>query len=216
MIVEQPGFSVVIKVEKVSVQQGKRTGVAANGVWYNAVTDEADARLKAIDEGDTVKLTGQVNEWKGKKYLNVDSVDVIEASKEKPLREERVGTKKGVSTSYRELCGEENIIELQGKEYVTHQGLVNAAHKLGLQSITTEIISHDPVKQQAIIKATATMKDEDGTRTFQGIGDASPENLSGMVKAAYIRMAETRAVNRSLRLATKIAVTSIEELDRDN
>lgn len=47
---------------------------------------------------------------------------------------------------------------------------------------------------------------------YQGIGDTNTESVTGQVKSAYIRMAETRAIVRALRWATNIAETSIDEL----
>ena len=99
-------------------------------------------------------------------------------------------------------------IKLQGKEYVTHSELVEWATKAGLNEVRTEILHIDIDKKQALIQATAT-----GERgTFQGIGDALPDNVGRMIAVHWIRMAETRAVNRALRLYTGRSTTSIDEL----
>ena len=99
-------------------------------------------------------------------------------------------------------------IKLQGKEYVTHSELVEWATKAGLTEVRTEILHIDIDKKQALIQATAT-----GERgTFQGIGDALPDNVGRMIAVHWIRMAETRAVNRALRLYTGRSTTSIDEL----
>ncbi len=102
-------------------------------------------------------------------------------------------------------------IKLGDKMYVTQAGLLNEAHKKKLKSITTELIEFKD-KEIAIVKSTATT--EDG-KTFTGYGDATKENTNSMVQKALLRMAETRATNRCLRLLTNIGMTSIEELDRD-
>ena len=99
-------------------------------------------------------------------------------------------------------------IKLQGKEYVTHAELVEWASKAGLREVRTEILHMDLEKRQAIVQATAA-----GERgTFQGLGDALPDNVGRMVASHWLRMAETRAVNRALRLYTGRATTSIDEL----
>jgi hypothetical protein len=47
---------------------------------------------------------------------------------------------------------------------------------------------------------------------FVGCGDADPSNVSALVHGAEMRVAETRAVNRALRKAYGIGISSVEEL----
>ena len=51
--------------------------------------------------------------------------------------------------------------------------------------------------------------------TFSGIGDATPKNVNGRIAPHIVRMAETRAVARALRLACNIGMCSVEELGGD-
>ena len=99
-----------------------------------------------------------------------------------------------------------HIVKLQGKEFITHAGLLECAHAAGLTSITTEIVERTP--EQCIMKATVMM----GTKVFSAYGDADIKNVNSMIKLHMIRMAETRAVNRALRFATNIGMTSSDEL----
>ncbi len=100
------------------------------------------------------------------------------------------------------------IIKLQGKEYTTHQGLLFVAHQQGITSITTELVSWDPDRRQAVFKSTAT-----GERgTFTDYGDADPTNVGKMIANACIRMASTRSVSRCLRLYLGIGMTAYDEL----
>jgi len=100
------------------------------------------------------------------------------------------------------------IISLQGRQYLTHDGLVRLAHDLGIESIKTEIISWDPETRAAVVIATAH-----GARgTYSGIGDASPENVGRAIASACLRMAETRAISRALRLFTGLGMTCTSEL----
>lgn len=100
------------------------------------------------------------------------------------------------------------IIKLQGKEYTTHQGLLYVAHQQGITSITTEMISWDPDRRQAVFKSTAT-----GERgTFTDYGDADPTNVGKMIANACIRMASTRSISRCLRLYLGIGMTAYDEL----
>ena len=49
-------------------------------------------------------------------------------------------------------------------------------------------------------------------RGFVGFGDANPSNVSLLVQGAELRVAETRAVNRALRKAYGIGISSVEEI----
>ncbi len=103
------------------------------------------------------------------------------------------------------------LIDLKGRSYLTHAGLLRAAHDAGIEAIGTDLIRYDAETKSAILKATAS-----GARgTFTGYGDASPANVARHLKDATIRMAETRAINRALRLYLGIGKTTVEELPGD-
>lgn len=98
------------------------------------------------------------------------------------------------------------IIRLNGKEYVTHAGLLQLAHDAGLHSIEAAVVYSDHGGNHYIVKAVAV-----GDRgTYTAHGDASPQNTK--LKTATLRMAETRAISRALRLYLGIGMTSAEEL----
>lgn len=100
------------------------------------------------------------------------------------------------------------IIRLQGKDYVTHSGLLWLAHESGIEAIDTELVTWEPSRSAAVVRAVAT-----GSRgRFTGYGDADPGNVGRTIASACLRMAETRAVNRALRLYTGLGMTSAEEL----
>ncbi|MBU5440279.1 hypothetical protein KQI42_19990 [Tissierella sp. MSJ-40] len=106
------------------------------------------------------------------------------------------------------------IVTLQGKEFVTYEGLLDLAHKKGLVGINTELIQI-PSKDNdylAIVKARATTKNGDA---FDGIGDADNKNVGSFVIQHKIRMAETRAKARALRDLTNVGMTALEELGED-
>ena len=116
------------------------------------------------------------------------------------------------------------ITNLQGKEFVTFQGLLYVAHKIGIEGIDTECISFDDTQikdsqgnisvptYRCIFKATVTMRNQ---QKFVGHGDASPKNVGRMIVPHLYRMAETRAVARALRFATGFGMTSSVELNND-
>ena len=98
------------------------------------------------------------------------------------------------------------LVWLQGKEYLTHPGLLRCAHEQGIESITTDLVSWDAPKQAAVVKATAR-----GARgTYTGYVDCNPQNTK--LKGANLRMAETRAINRALRLYLGLGMITTEEL----
>lgn len=111
---------------------------------------------------------------------------------------------------------EEFFIERHGKRYVLYQGLLDEAHARGLKSIDTELLQVPTPENGnvAVVKATVEMEapDAERSRTFSGIGDASPENVGRGIVPHIIRMAETRAKARALRDAVNVGATALEEL----
>ena len=98
------------------------------------------------------------------------------------------------------------VIKLQGKDFVTHEGLLNEFHVNGGEIIKTEIVSH--IDNLIVFKAKVS-----GSKgEFTGHGDCSPNNVNKMILPHMIRMAETRAINRALRFYNNIGMCSVEEL----
>jgi len=109
---------------------------------------------------------------------------------------------------------EKFIINLQGKSYVTYEGLLDLAHQNNLKSIEVELIQIPTPENNmtAICKATAIT--ENGR--FTDIGDASPQSVNSNIIPHIIRMASTRAKARVLRDLTNVGMTAIEELTIDD
>ena len=98
------------------------------------------------------------------------------------------------------------------KTYTTHKGLVWLAHLHGVASIDSVMIEYDAKARSAVFKSIVT-----GERgSYSGIGDADPSNVGRMIAPHAIRMAETRAINRALRLYLGLGMCSIEELGGDS
>ena len=101
-----------------------------------------------------------------------------------------------------------HLTNIQGSDFVLLGGLLELAHEHGLESIETEMLSMDWDHGTAVFKATAK-----GARgTFAGHGDAAPGSLSHQMLPSFIRMAETRAIARSLRNYLGIGMTCSNEL----
>jgi hypothetical protein len=101
---------------------------------------------------------------------------------------------------------------LHGSWFVTHAGLLRVAHRRGCFSLISKIEQDfsDPVTRRWVFKATVFKSSK--SKGFVGYGDADPSNISSLVLGAELRIAETRAVNRALRKAYGIGISSVEEL----
>jgi hypothetical protein len=105
-----------------------------------------------------------------------------------------------------------DLLFLDNGWYVTHAGLTRLARRSHCAGIHVDSIAQfsDPANSRwafrAIVYKSRTCKG------FVGYGDADPSNVSGLVRGAEMRVAETRAVNRALRKAYGIGLCSIEEI----
>lgn len=189
------------KSVKGTLQTISRTGglmLKDSNQWYNPASEQAKTQVQDDYRGKQVEIFLQNG---SSNYISVycqqQEVDMRPAAAivapEKNLKAEMPA---------------EFIKNLQGKEFITHQGLLWMAHHKGLKEIKTELVGMDPV----IFKASVTMKDGS---LFQAYGDATDDNVNSQIRLHKIRMAETRALNRALRLATNLGMTSLEELGGD-
>lgn len=103
------------------------------------------------------------------------------------------------------------IIQLQGKNFVTYEGLLDLAHQQGLESIQVDVVQFPTPENNmtAICRATAKA----GERIFTDFGDASPSSVGQNLVPHILRMASTRAKARALRDLTNVGITALEELE---
>lgn len=122
---------------------------------------------------------------------------------------------------------DKHIIELNRKEYILFPGLVALAKDQGMIGMRTTKLQ-DPTEEnnkRCVFEATASflVKDTDGelvrdaagnplVSSFTCQGDASPADVSRGILPHMLRMAETRAMARALRVGTGLAITAFEEL----
>jgi hypothetical protein len=99
------------------------------------------------------------------------------------------------------------LVTIQGKSFITYQGLLQMAQDAGLMSLKAEFIS--VTEKLALARATARFLDG---REFGECGDATPENVNKRIAPHFPRMALTRAKARCLRDALSIDMTAVEEL----
>lgn len=102
------------------------------------------------------------------------------------------------------------------ERYTWHKGETKAIRYIGLLLIAQEegLVSLSAVwsyNDESLSLATATAKFKDGS-VWTDSGDATPNNVSGMVKPHFRRMALTRAKARCLRDALGLEMVADEEL----
>ena len=104
-----------------------------------------------------------------------------------------------------------HVIRLNGKEYITHIGLLDLAHKAGFQGIDGGFVPElcDPEKERWVYRAV--VQDSEG-RQFVAHGHASPKNLNGKIRDFAAVMAETRAWNRAIRSMVNHGETTADEM----
>ncbi len=104
---------------------------------------------------------------------------------------------------------------LHGKPYITKAGLLWLGKRSGVVSIKSLPIQWTWQNEQkrAVFKATVIMRDG-GVYEAHGIAIPDGQNVSNPMMYKFIDVfAETRAVNRALRMATNCGYVSIEETD---
>ena len=99
-----------------------------------------------------------------------------------------------------------HIVTIQGKPFVKFAGLLDMAHKRGLQSLTVDWSYND--SELSLAHAVAVFP----FGTFAESGDATPANVNKKVAPHFRRCALTRAAARCLRLALGLDMVAVEEL----
>lgn len=98
------------------------------------------------------------------------------------------------------------IVQIHGKEYMTVARRVELAREQeALESVETEVLSHDPV----VIKAKVTIKGH----SFTGISSVNPDSSKSIERQNPYEVAETSAVGRALGFAGFGLLESIASAD---
>jgi len=98
-------------------------------------------------------------------------------------------------------------------EAITYKGLLALAHEDGLKTVRTKLVQVPDETNSRTAIVSASVKTRKGV--FSGVGDASPANVTRRIAPHIIRMAETRAIARALRIAVNVGEVAIEELGED-
>ena len=110
------------------------------------------------------------------------------------------------------MIDEKYIIKLNGKNFVTYEGLLQVGHEKGLKSIRVNLVQIPNKENDMTAVAMAHIVGSDG-EVYIDYGDASPASVNSKIIPHIIRMASTRAKARGLRDFTNIGMTAIEELN---
>lgn len=105
------------------------------------------------------------------------------------------------------------IVNIQGRDFITLNGLVALGHEKGVISSITEWVNTDVTNP--VFKTTVTLLQDGREKTFTGYGDANVNNVAKKVAGALIRMSESRSISRALRFACNIDMVALEELDSE-
>lgn len=103
----------------------------------------------------------------------------------------------------------EFVINQRGTDYVMYGGLLGAAHRQGLKSMVTKLVQIPLAENGMVAICHAAVTTAKGV--YEGIGDASPQNVGSGAATRLIGMAETRAKARALRDALNIRAELIDE-----
>lgn len=90
------------------------------------------------------------------------------------------------------------VVTLKGRDYVLYAGVLDAATKAGLRSLTTHVEQIPSADNGNLAVVTARVEFDDG-RVFEDVGDCSPQSTTPHLAVAALRLASTRAKGRVLR-----------------
>lgn len=109
-----------------------------------------------------------------------------------------------------------HLVPLQGRKFITFVGLQARLVDQGKELVgtDTEIVQlpTEDNDKNAVVLVTMTVKQGDTLATIKCVGDASRSNVGPKLVEATLRMSETRAQARCLRIATRAEWTSREEI----
>lgn len=111
-----------------------------------------------------------------------------------------------------------HLVKLQGVPYITVVGLQArlADQQKAVVETDTEMLVNPFENDElaAVVRYSAYVLDAKGNKhgPFKALGDASKKTVNNKLAGATLRMAETRAYGRVLRIATRSPFTALEEL----
>jgi len=103
------------------------------------------------------------------------------------------------------------IKKIQGKDFVLFEGLLEMAHAAGLKRVETQLLQAPSKDNGMLAIVRAVIETEKGI--FSALGDASPESAERPMQPHLVRLADTRAIARAMRIAVNVGMTALEEIN---
>ena len=102
------------------------------------------------------------------------------------------------------------VVTRGGTTYVLADGLLAAAHQVGVRQIAVELLQvpTEANGRTAVCAATVVLP----AGRFRGLGDASPRNSRDADAGALLRLAQVRAKSRTLCDALNLALVPPEDV----
>jgi hypothetical protein len=213
------------EIEAVS-RNDRGTGVKINGVWYNSTAKTAEI-MGMAQKGHTVTMHFLENESNGRTYRNVIGFGFEDPDGEgmPPVVEEDVDMDAPAAPAApapkprsvppprlpanKAGIDKKHIVQIQGKDFVTFNGVLDAAHKKGLKSLTLKEMTVTPEQVWCI----AQVAFKDGT-TFEATGSVNKANSAANMGAKWpVELAQTRAFGRAMRIGLNLEYNLQEEMD---
>ncbi len=154
-------------------------------------------------------ITDKVSEYSLNRYKKELCYPCQETEKSKPKDKETTEEIIGGPTNRNNLdINKDFIVNIQGKEFITANGLLEMAKKDGgIQSI--KILEHFYEDGAAWAIVQVEMKDG---RIFTDCGSGTVDNLKPAMQKYPFEMAVTRARSRAIRFGLNVDYCSVEEL----
>ena len=124
---------------------------------------------------------------------------------------QHVGTMNPSTTPNASEIPDDLWVSIKGKFHPLYRGLLAAAHKRGMASITTTLLQAPTELNDGIAIAHARVVMKDGS-SWDGLGDASEKSVPSNIRPHLVRMAETRAKGRALRDMLNIDAPTADEM----
>lgn len=103
------------------------------------------------------------------------------------------------------------VKKIQGRDFVLFEGLLEMAHAAGLKRVETQLLQAPGKDNGMLAIVRAVIETEKGV--FSALGDASPESAERPMQPHLVRLADTRAIARAVRIAVNVGMTALEEIN---
>jgi len=192
------------EVKEKETKAGKKMWTASTDIGPMSVFNEELA--ETLSEEGVGKICEVETITKGQ-YTNI--VDFTDTFGEIDQKDATIFGNRKINRNNRNI-NPEYIVNIQGKEFITANGLLAIAQEEGgIEKMEILNIEANFEKKWAYATVRITMRDR---RIFENIGSATQDNLKPNMQKNFIEMAVTRAQSRALRMGLNVDYCSAEEV----